>query len=164
MIRSFKCAFVLLLALMALFYALQNIANIEACYAAIAYVLSMAEHTIYPSSIFPEVTMTTVVWAAVIVIIGSELAAALLLLIGFGRMWKARKSVAKVFNQSKAFALYGAGVGIVVWFGYFGVFGGALMQMWQTQAGAMSLSGAFQYFVSCALVWLIVNSPESELY
>lgn len=161
MIRTFKCIFVLLLGLMALLYALQNIANIEACYAAIAYVLSLADHSVYPHSIFPAITAPSVVWTAVVVIITSELIAALLLFIGCWQMWQARKAVAKEFNQRKAFALYGAGVGIVVWFGYFGVFGGALMQMWQTQAGGMSLTGAFQYFASCVFVWLIVNNPDT---
>lgn len=47
-IRHFKIIFVLLLALMCLIYAFQNIANIDACYQAIAYVISMQEHTVYP--------------------------------------------------------------------------------------------------------------------
>jgi predicted small integral membrane protein len=161
MIRTFKSIFVLLLALMALFYALQNIANIDACYAAIAYVLSMQDHSAYPNSIIPAITAGWLVWAAVIVIISSEIIAAALLLVGFWHLWNARKAASKEFNQSKTFAFYGAGVGIIVWFGYFGVGGGALMQMWQTQAGGLSLTGAFQYFASCVFVWLILAIPEN---
>lgn len=54
-IRHFKVIFVLLLALMCLIYAFQNIANIDACYQAIAYVLSMQEHAVYPDSIMPSI-------------------------------------------------------------------------------------------------------------
>lgn len=160
MIRSLKCVFVLLLALMSLFYALQNIANIDACYSAIAYVLSMQEHAVYPNSVMPEVTASPLVWAAVLVIISTEILAGIVLLKGCWDMWSVRQAKAATFNASKKYALVGASIGIIVWFGYFGVFGGALLQMWQTQAGAMSLNGAFQYFASCVFIWLIVNTAD----
>ena len=46
----------------------------------------------------------------------------------------------------------------VVWLGFFGTFGGAFFQMWQTELGAMSLGGAFQNAVYCALVLIFVNT------
>lgn len=160
MIRTLKCVFVVLLALMCLFYALQNIANIDACYGAIAYVLSMQDHTVYPNSIIPSITNSAIVWIAVIVIIATEILAGIILAKGAFDLWSARHADAATFNRAKRFALLGAGIGIVVWFGYFGVFGGGLMQMWQTQAGSMSLNGAFQYFASCVFVWLLLVSRD----
>lgn len=160
-IRHFKCLFVLLLALMCLFYAFQNIANIDACYQAIAYVLSMQEHAVYPDSIIPTIEASFLVWFVVILIIVTEILAGLVLLKGAWDLWSARLADAMVFNQAKKYALIGAGIGILVWFGYFAVFGGALMQMWQTQAGDMSLRGAFQFFSSCVFIWLIVNSKDA---
>ena len=75
-------------------------------------------------------------------------------------LWGARKAPADTFNAAKAFALLGCGTGIVVWLGLFLVFGGALFQMWQTSAGALSLEGAFQYFGACAFIFLIVSSAD----
>lgn len=160
MIRTLKCVFVVLLALMCLIYALQNIANIDECYSAIAYVLSMQDHTVYPNSIFPSISNGIIVWLAVIVIITTEILAGLILAKGAYDLWSARHSDAATFNRAKRFALLGAGIGIIVWFGYFGVFGGGLMQMWQTQTGSMSLTGAFQYFASCVFVWLLIVSRD----
>lgn len=160
MIRTLKCVFVVLLALMCLFYALQNIANIDACYGAIAYVLSMQDHTAYPNSIIPSITNGSIVWIAVVVIIATELLAGIVLAKGAFDLWLARHADAATFNSAKRFAFVGAGIGIIVWFGYFGVFGGSLMQMWQTQTGAMSLNGAFQYFASCVFVWLLLASRD----
>jgi predicted small integral membrane protein len=71
-----------------------------------------------------------------------------------------RQAPATEFNESKTYALLGCGLGIVIWLGLFGVFGGALFQMWQTEIGGNSMDDAFQFFVSCALVFLIVNAAD----
>ncbi|MGM0481805.1 MAG: hypothetical protein ACQEQZ_07735 [Pseudomonadota bacterium] len=42
----------------------------------------------------------------------------------------------------------------------FTVFGGAFFQMWQTEIGAASLQGSFQYLGSIALVTLFVSLPD----
>jgi predicted small integral membrane protein len=47
-----------------------------------------------------------------------------------------------------------------VWLGFFGVVAGAYFQMWQTEVGQNSLAGAFQFFGSCAIVFLIVNMAD----
>jgi len=44
--------------------------------------------------------------------------------------------------------------------GLFGVFGSALLQIWQTQIGAGSMDDSFQIFVSCALIFMIVNGAD----
>lgn len=43
----------------------------------------------------------------------------------------------------------------------FSVFGGALFQMWQTPIGAGSLANAFQFFMACGLVFIIVNLADA---
>lgn len=43
-------------------------------------------------------------------------------------------------------------------------FGGALLQMWQTDIGEDSLGGAFQYFAACALVFRVINSADSQTH
>jgi len=56
----------------------------------------------------------------------------------------------------------GAGVGVFVWLGLFGVGGGAFFQMRQNEIGAGSMNGAFQFFVTCALTILFLNQHEHE--
>jgi len=159
-IRLLKTVFVAFIALLCLFYAGQNVANLDACYQAFAYVLGNVDHNIYPNSFFPAIQSSPLVWIVLIVVVGLEFTAGLLAARGAWDLWSARKASADAFNDAKTFALLGCGVGIVVWMGLFGVFGGALFQMWQTEIGKGSLQDAFQYFGACALVFLIVNSPD----
>ena len=159
-IRYLKIILVVFLGLLCLIYGLQNIANLEACFQSVSYVLGMSEHTYYADSWFPAITNESLVWVCVFIIITSELVAGVLLLLGALSLLKARNSDSDSFNQAKTLSLLGAGIGIIVWFGFFGVLGGAWFQMWQTSVGAQSLGGAFQYFASCVFIWLIVRTDD----
>jgi predicted small integral membrane protein len=75
-------------------------------------------------------------------------------------LWRTRHEDASAFNSAKTFAILGAGMAMVVWFGGFVVMGGALFQMWQTQIGTGSFNGAFIYASTSALVLLFLNSPD----
>lgn len=159
-IRYLKILLVALVGLMALLYALQNIVNAGAAFQAVAAALGMADHEYYPSSLGPAVTAPALVWTAVAIIVAGELAVAFLAAKGAWDLWSARRASPQQFNAAKTCALLGCGAGIVVWFGFFGVLGGAYFQMWQTGLGSMSLEGAFQYFASCAFILLFVNMPD----
>lgn len=158
--RKLKIVFVALISLLCLFYAGQNIANLDACYQAFAYVMSMADHQVYQNSFLPPITASALVWIALLLVVGLEFAAGLIAAKGAHDLWAARNGSATEFNAAKSNALLGTGLGIIVWLGFFGVFGNGLFQMWQTVPGGQSAAGAFQYFASCALVFLIVNSPD----
>ena len=106
-----------------------------------------------------ETTLRYVLLTPLALIIGAELAAGMLAMKGAWDLWSSRAAQASVFNQAKKYALLGCGIGAIVWFGFFGVLGGAYFQMWQTELGTMSLDGAFQYFVSCILILIFVNMP-----
>lgn len=160
-IRYLKVAFVLIISLLCLVYAGQNVANLESCYQAFAYVMSNAAHEAYPASFLPSIESPILIWLALITVVGLEFVAGLLAAKGAWDLWAARKATADTFNDSKTFALLGAGIGIVVWLGLFGVAGGAVFQMWQTSAGTNSLNGAFQFFSSCAFVFLIVSLEDN---
>ena len=54
-IRILKIVFVALISLLCLFYAAQNVINLNACYQAFAYVMGAVDHQIYPDSIFPAI-------------------------------------------------------------------------------------------------------------
>ena len=160
-IRILKIVFVALISLLCLFYAAQNVINLNACYQAFAYVMGAVDHQIYPDSIFPAIHSPLVIWLVLVLVVTLEFAAGLLAAKGAWDLWGARKSPAADFKSAKTYALVGCGMGIVIWLGFFAVFGGALFQMWQTEIGAGSMDDAFQFFVSCALIFLIVNRADN---
>lgn len=159
-IRYLKIMFAVIAAIMCLAYAMQNLANTNAAHQAIMYVISGADHKIYTETFAFYFTSPTIGWVAVILIFGFEIMAGFLLLKGAYEMWKARNSDANTFKTSKKWAEIGAGIGVLVWFGFFGVIGAGFFQMWQTQAGVSSLAGAFQYFASCAFTLLYLNQDD----
>jgi predicted small integral membrane protein len=159
-IRYLKIIFVAFISLLCLFYAAQNVANLDACYQAFAYVIGAVDHQVYPDSIFPAIQSPAVIWLVLVIVVSLEFAAGLLAAKGTWDLFAARKASAADFNGAKTYALIGCGLGIVVWLGLFTVFGGALFQMWQTQIGGNSLNGAFQLFVACALIFLIVKGVD----
>lgn len=159
-IRYIKIMFAFLAGFMALFYVLQNFANIDPAFQSILYVLSGADHQVYPNSFFMKFNQPFIVWSALMVIFALEMIAAILMLKGGWDMVKAKNSNADDFNSSKKWAVIGSGVGVFVWFGLFGVIGSALFQMWQTQAGAGAMNGAFQYFISCAITLIFISQKD----
>lgn len=160
-IRYLKAVLVAFVALLSLMYATQNLVNLEQAYQAVAYAVGMQEHGVYPRAFGPAFAHPALVWTSLGVIVALEYAAGLAAAKGAWDLWSARRARASDFNAAKTYAVLGPGLGMVVWFGLFGVVGGAYFQMWQTQAGALSLEGAFQYAGSCALVLLFVNMTDS---
>lgn len=161
LMRYLKIDLVSLIALLCLFYAAQNVANLSACFAAFQYVLGSVDHVVYPNSIFPAIESPAIIWLVLVIVVGFEFAAGLVAAKGAWNMWSARKGSAAEFNASKSLALLGCGLGIIIWMGFFGVFGGALFQMWQTEIGGGSLDDAFHFFVSCGVIFLITKADDS---
>jgi len=159
-IRYLKVIFVVIIALLCLVYAGQNVANLGAAYQSFLYVMSGADHTVYPSSFGPLITSPVLVWLALIVVVGCEFLAGLLAAKGAFDMWSARNASAESFNKAKKFAFLGTAMGIVVWLGFFGVIGSAYFQMWQTQIGDSSMRGAFQFSVYCSIVFIMLNMAD----
>lgn len=160
--RYLKIALTLSVGLLVLFYVLHNIVNWDAATGAVGYVLSQEGHQAYPDSIAPAITSRTVHAIVTAIICACELTAAVLALIGAGRLWSARSSDAGAFAAAKRFAVLGAGMAALVWFLLFAVFGGALYQMWQTQAGAASLQGAWQFSGLSFLTLIYLTLPHGE--
>jgi predicted small integral membrane protein len=159
-IRYLKILLVLFIAFFCLAYASQNLANLESAYGAFAYVMGMTGHEAYTATFATPIQHPALIWAALILVVSCEYLAGLMATKGAWDMWKSRNSSPDQFNSAKTFALLGCGMGIVIWMGFFGAVGGALFQMWQTEAGALSLEGAFQYSVSCAIVYLITSMTD----
>lgn len=159
-LRLIKTLLVAAVGLMCLFYALQNIANLNAAHGFVSAVFSNAGHEAYPNTFFFAIESSIIVWICLIFIIALELLAGIVALAGAFAMLRARQGDAIAFNNAKYFAYVGAGIALLVWFGLFTVFGGAFFQMWQTALGAGSLEGSFQYLGSIALVTLFVSMPD----
>jgi len=160
-IRLLKIVFVAFISLLCLFYASQNVANLDACYQAFAYVMGRVDHQIYPDSIFPAIQNPGLIWLVLSLVVALEFTAGFIAAKGAWDLWRVRNAPAAEFNGAKTYALVGCGMGIVVWLGLFAVLGGALFQMWQTAIGGGSMDDAFQFFVACALIFLIVNSADN---
>ena len=159
-IRYLKIIVSIIASAMALIYALQNIANINAAHGALVYVLSGAGHEVYPETLFFKSSNTLLAWIALIIVLIGELLAGLFLLKGAVDMYKCSSGSSNEFNASKKLAEIGAGIGIIVWFGLFGVIGAAFFQMWQTEVGTGSMNGAFQYFISMAFTLLFISKKD----
>lgn len=74
-------------------------------------------------------------------------------------MFRSRTDAA-AFEKSKAPALLGAGLGVIVWFGLFHGIASAGLQLWQTDAAGAVLGGAFQYAVFCFLTMIFLAQKE----
>lgn len=159
-IRILKIVLVVIVALLGLVYAGQNVANLEAAYQAIAYVVGMTDHTIYPASLGPAFNSPVLVWAVLAVIVLAEFTVGFLAAKGARDLWAARRAPGAGFNAAKTYALLACGMGVVVWFGFFIVLAGGYFQMWQTEVGRMSLDGALQFGVVSGIIFLIVNMSD----
>jgi predicted small integral membrane protein len=160
MIRILKVVLALCVALMCSFYALQNVVNLQAAYNFVALMASMEGHVAYPDTFGSSITSPALIWLILWIIILSEFTAGICCAKGAFDMWRARKMDGAAYNSSKKFAILGAGLGVVIWFGYFHAIGGAFFQMWQTQVGAQPLQGAFQYAVMCGMVMIYLSMQD----
>jgi predicted small integral membrane protein len=159
-VRLLKTVFVSIIALLCLVYAIQNVVNLDAAYASFAYVMSNADHVAYPKSFMPAISSPALLWVALILVVACEFLAGILAAKGAFSMFSTRNATAEEFQKAKRHALMGCALGIIVWLGFFGVFGGAFFQMWQTEIGKASMDGAFQFFLSCAVVFIIVSLTD----
>ncbi len=158
--RYLKIVFVALISLLCLFYGTQNVVNLEACYQAFAYVLGAVDHQVYTDQVIPAIQSSTVIWLTLVIVVGLEFTAGLCAAKGAWDLWCARNASADEFNGAKTYALIGCGLGIVIWLGFFSVFGGALFMMWQTEVGRGSLANAYQFFGACAFIFMIVSMSD----
>ena len=152
MVRLIKVLLALSVALFCLFYAVQNIVNLNAAHGFVAYVASMADHTAYPAHFGPAITAPALTWSMLFIIIALELTAGLLAAKGAYDLFRARKSPASEFNAAKTYAIAGCGLAIVIWFGLFSAIGGAYFQMWQTDAGLNALRDASTFSIQNGIV------------
>ncbi|HUE80039.1 MAG TPA: DUF2165 family protein [Sphingomicrobium sp.] len=160
--RYLKIALTLSVALLALFYVTHNVINWSAATGAVGYVLSQQDHQAYPASLLPPIVSPAVHGIVTAIICAAEAAAGIIALVGAWRLWTARKADTVAFAAAKRLAVIGSGMAALVWFFLFAVFAGALFQMWQTEVGAASLEGAWQFSGLSFLTLLYLTLPYGE--
>ncbi|MDG5751070.1 DUF2165 domain-containing protein [Qipengyuania sp. XHP0211] len=157
--RYLKTVLVAALGAMALLYVVHNIMNIDQAYGAVGYVLSLGHNEVFSNNILPAIggaAVKTLAW----VIFVAEIATGVICLLGAWRLWQARGADAAGFEAAKSTAKLGVGLAVIVWFGFFGVIGGAGYQMWQSEVGAGSLADAFKFSVWGLLVLIYLGHRE----
>jgi len=157
--RYLKTAFVAALGAMALLYVIHNIMNLEQAYGAVGYVLGLENNAVFVANILPAIggpAVRALAW----VIFLFEIATGVICLWGAWRLWQARGADSAGFEAAKGTAKLGAGLAVIVWFGFFGVIGGAGYQMWQSEIGSGSLADAFKFSVWGLLVLIYLGQRE----
>lgn len=160
MIRLLKSLLVFFAAMLCIFYAANNVANIDNMYGVFSYVLSNEGHVAYPNSFGPTVTIPALIWVAMIVVLAGEFGAGLLALKGSWNLFRARGKSADEFQGAKTTALIACLVGVLTWYGLFMGVGGAYFQMWQTEIGMGSQADAFRFAAMLGIIFLIVQSRD----
>jgi predicted small integral membrane protein len=160
MTRNLKSVLALFVALFCLMYALQNVVNLQSAFAFVQLVVGMSGHEAYPNHFGPAFASPAIVWLLLWIIITAEALAGLLAAKGALDMWRARNAGADSFNAAKKYGILGAGLAVIIWFGFFSAIGGAYFQMWQTQAGAQALQGAFQYSMLNGLILIFLSMRD----
>ena len=159
--RLLKSVLVTLIGLHALFYALQNIANLAAAQGALAYVMSGTDQTVYPATLFFKSDLSALHWAALIAVLAGEFAVASLGLKGGWDLFQARNADSTTFHAAKRYGVLAAGMALITWFGLFMTFGAAFFQMWQTEIGGGSMEGAFMYAsISVLTILYVCLTPD----
>jgi len=161
--RILKIGLALFIALFCLFYATQNLFNLQSAHWFVSSTLAMEGHELYPGHFGPAINSPVLAWVALWVIIALEYLAGVLAIKGAWGLWQSRKEPSEVFQENKKYVMASAGVALCIWFGLFSAIGGAYFQMWQTEAGTGALQGSFWYFAGVALVALFINQ-EDPLY
>jgi len=156
MFRILKSLLVLFIGLHALFYAAENLANLDQAHGALAYVLSGTDHEAYPNTPFFYITNPALQWFALSLVIAGEIAIGFFGIKGAWDMFRARHADKAAFHAAKSAGLWAAGLALLVWFGLFMTFGASFFLMWQTELGTGSMEGAFMYSMASAITMLFV--------
>jgi predicted small integral membrane protein len=160
MMRLIKILLAVFVALFCIFYAVQNIVNLQAAHGFVAYVGSMADHAAYPAHLGPPIMAPALTWTMLWIIIALEMGAGLLAAKGAYDMLQARNASADDFNAAKTYAIAGCGVAIIVWFGLFSAIAGPYFQMWQTEAGLNALRDSSLFSIQHGVVLLILTLKD----
>jgi len=158
--RLLKIALAASASVFCLFYAIQNLVNLDPAFGFVQLMVGMEGHEAYPNHFGPAIHSPVIIWLMLTIIIVLELAAGVLAGKGAIDMWAARNSSGDDFDSAKKYALAGTALAVFIWFGIFSAIGGAYFQMWQTQLGAGPLSNSAWFSIQHGVLWLILRQAD----
>ena len=160
MTRITMCIAALVVGLIGLLAFLDNANNLQSGFAAVQYAVSEAEQPVY-KNFGPAISSPVLIWAIFLFIMAVELAVGVLGFWGLTQMIRHRTAEASDFQTAKSKAIFGASLGMLLWYGAFVVIGELYFNFWQTAPGLGSAEGAFRYGTVCAVLCFFL-SAESD--
>jgi predicted small integral membrane protein len=160
--RLAKIAMCLSLAAFCLLVAFDNIFDPHPNYIFITHVMSM--DATFPDSTLKYRSVTSpVAWQVIyMLIIGTQIVAGFLFLLGSLRMWQARYAAGVDFNRAKTYAIGGALVAFLLWFFVFTVVAGEWFAMWQSEDWNAQ-QASFRIYVTVLAVLIFLNHQDIDL-
>jgi predicted small integral membrane protein len=153
--RYLKIVAALIIGLVGLLAFLNNLFNIASAQSFVSAVISAPEQPYY-EIIGPTFGAGWQAWFGLVIIMVGELATGILGFIGAANLLNKRTAEAADFQKAKNLAISGGAIGMFVWYGFFVVLGEMYFNMWQTEIGAGSVSGAFRYGTVCAVLMFFI--------
>ncbi len=159
--RYLKMALAIAVGLLAALWSANNLLNWEVAHGAVAYTLSQADQAGYPNHLVPALNSPILATIVLLTIVTGEGVAGALALAGVYQMWAARKLDDQAFGSAKRYAVWGAGVAVLVWFLLFQVIGGTVILMGQSEGARGALEGAFRFAAYCFMTLIYLSLPET---
>jgi predicted small integral membrane protein len=160
MLRAMKIGLITTVALWGLVGALGNLLDWNQALGAVTAVTSMATFDGGAES-WQATTNPVVIWLGALFIMLSKLAVGIMCTVGVMRMWQSRRSTGPDFAASKAIALSGCAVAVIMLFGGFIVIAESWFELWRSQGPIrMALPDAFRYAGMIALIAIFVAMPD----
>ncbi|QXI29008.1 DUF2165 family protein [Pseudomonas vanderleydeniana] len=159
--RYAKIIMSLALAAFAFMVTFNNISDYASNFAFVSHVLSM-DTTFPDNAAMYRAISTPALWHAAywLIILGEGLTCVLLAL-GAGALWRARRADATRFARAKKGVIAGATLGFLVWFFGFMVVGGEWFLMWQSKIWN-GQEAAFRFYMALLGVLIFVNQADNE--
>ena len=157
--RLAKIALVASVGLFALMVGLDNIFDYQTNFEAVRHVLSM--DTLPPGAAFGwrAITLATLHHLTYGFIILTEVASAAFLVMGAGRMARAARYDAAIFNESKRLAIAGLVALFLLYFVGFLIVGGEWFEMWRSN-GWNFQEAAFRFAVVIGVILIFVAQQD----
>ncbi|GGA07209.1 DUF2165 family protein [Dyella caseinilytica] len=161
-VRLSKIIIVATIALWVTLVAFGNLTDYGSNWAFVQHVLAM--DTIFPDAHihYRAIHSPLLQHVAYMLIIATEMLAAVLCLAGTWRLWRARRAPEAMFHRAKRVAVLGLSLGVLLWLGGFMAIGGEWFGMWMSTQWN-GLSSAFRFVVVLLIALVYLGQRDDEL-
>jgi predicted small integral membrane protein len=160
-LRASRMALVAMVALFFSLVALGNLIDYGSNFAFVVHVLSMDDTFRSEALMGRAITTPALHHAAYALIIGWQIATALLCWWGLARLWCARRAAAEAFHAAKGVAIYGLTAGMLLYGVGFLTVGGEWFAMWQSSTWN-GQNSAHMFFMLAAVALLHLCGRELQ--